>query len=69
MSRLRSLVDAAYACDPRILRFKEEDKQKKLDVKKAKQDAARARQEEEERVRASANLFILKVFKSGSSLA
>jgi len=62
-------VDAAYACDPRILRFKEEDKQKKLDVKKAKQDAARARQEEEERVRASANLFIFKVFKSGPSLA
>lgn len=50
MSRLRSLVDAAYACDPRILRFKEEDKQKKLDAKKAKQDAVRARQEEEERV-------------------
>lgn len=69
MSRLRSLVDAAYACDPRILRFKEEDKQKKLDVKKAKQDAARARQEEEERVRASAHLFIFKVFKSGLSLA
>lgn len=51
MSRLRSLVDAAYACDPRILRFKEEDKQKKLDDKKAKQDAVRARKEEEERVR------------------
>jgi len=50
MSRLRSLVDAAYACDPRILRFKEEDKQKKLDDKKAKQDAVRARKEEEERV-------------------
>lgn len=50
MSRLRSLVDAAYACDPRIQRFKEEDKQKKLDAKKAKQDAVRARQEEEERV-------------------
>ncbi|XP_046457191.1 dnaJ homolog subfamily C member 2-like [Daphnia pulex] len=51
MSRLRSLVDAAYACDPRILRFKEEDKQKKLDDKKAKQDAVRARKEEEERKR------------------
>lgn len=51
MSRLRSLVDAAYACDPRILRFKEEDKQKKLDDKKAKQDAVRARKEEEERRR------------------
>lgn len=50
MSRIRSLVDAAYACDTRIARFKEEEKQKKLDAKKAKQDAIRARQEEEERV-------------------
>jgi len=51
MSRIRSLVDAAYACDTRIARFKEEEKQKKLDAKKAKQDAIRARQEEEERKR------------------
>lgn len=50
MSRLRSLVDAAYACDPRIQRFKDEDKQKKLDAKKAKQEAAQARKDEEERV-------------------
>jgi len=50
MSRLRSIVDAAYACDPRIQRFKDDEKQKKLDAKKAKQEAIRARQEEEERV-------------------
>ena len=50
MSRIRSLVDAAYACDPRIPRLKEEEKQRKLDAKKAKQEAARARAEEEERV-------------------
>lgn len=50
MSRIRSLVDAAYSCDPRIPRLKEEEKQRKLDAKKAKQDAARARAEEEERV-------------------
>ena len=50
MSRIRSLVDAGYACDPRISRLKEEEKQRKLDMKKAKQEAARARQEEEERV-------------------
>lgn len=52
MSRIRSLVDAAYACDPRLARFKDEERQRKLDVKKAKHDAARARQEEEERVSA-----------------
>merc|ERR1712071_23586 len=51
MSRIRSLVDAGYACDPRISRLKEEEKQRKLDMKKAKQEAARARQEEEERKR------------------
>lgn len=51
MSRIRSLVDAAYSCDPRIPRLKEEEKQRKLDAKKAKQDAARARAEEEERKR------------------
>jgi len=51
MSRIRSLVDAAYTCDPRIPRLKEEEKQRKLDAKKAKQEAARARAEEEERKR------------------
>ena len=50
MSRIRSLGDAAYTCDPRIPRLKEEEKQRKLDAKKAKQEAARARAEEEERV-------------------
>ena len=59
MSRLRSLVDAAYACDPRIQRFKEEDRQKKLDAKKAKQDAVRARQEAEERVRYPSGCIII----------
>ena len=43
-------TDNAYACDPRIQRFKDEEKEKKLAQKKAKQDAARQRQEEEERV-------------------
>lgn len=43
-------TDNAYACDPRILRFKEEEKEKKAAQKKAKQDAARQKQEEEERV-------------------
>lgn len=50
MSRLRSLVDAAYACDPRIQRFRDDDRQRKLDAKKAKQEAAQARKDEEERV-------------------
>ncbi|KAL4217072.1 DnaJ (Hsp40) [Mactra antiquata] len=49
MTRIRQLVDNAYACDPRIQRFKDEEKEKKLAQKKAKQDAAKQRQEEEEK--------------------
>lgn len=44
------VVDNAYACDPRIKKFKDEEKEKKLAEKKAKEDAARAAAEEKERV-------------------
>ncbi|GFS13489.1 DnaJ homolog subfamily C member 2-like [Elysia marginata] len=49
--RLRQLVDNAYACDPRILKFREEEKERKNAVKRARQEAARQRIEEEERKR------------------
>lgn len=45
MSRIRSLVDTAYNIDPRIIKFKQEDKDAKLAVKKARQDAIKAQQE------------------------
>ena len=45
------LSDNAYACDPRIARFKAEEKEKKLAEKRAKKEAARLKAEEEERVR------------------
>uniref|UniRef100_A0A2C9LJJ1 Uncharacterized protein n=1 Tax=Biomphalaria glabrata TaxID=6526 RepID=A0A2C9LJJ1_BIOGL len=51
MVRLRQLVDNAYTCDPRILKFKEEEKERKNAVKRAKQEAARLRQEEEDKKR------------------
>lgn len=54
MGRLRRLVDNAYACDPRIAKFKEEDKERRLAQKKAKAEAIRQKQEEEERVRQEA---------------
>jgi len=49
--RIRKLVDAAYNSDPRILRFREEEKMEKLAKKKAKADQAKARKDEEERLR------------------
>lgn len=50
--RVRQLVDNAYNCDPRIAKFKEEDKQRKLDIKKARQEEIRLRIEKEEAERA-----------------
>ncbi|GJQ84403.1 hypothetical protein Trydic_g3878 [Trypoxylus dichotomus] len=50
MSRIRQLVDLAYNADPRIAKFKQEDKERKLAMKKAKQTAAQQRKEEEERI-------------------
>ncbi|XP_013416847.1 dnaJ homolog subfamily C member 2 [Lingula anatina] len=49
VTRIRLLVDNAYACDPRIQRFKDEEKEKKLAQKRAKQEAARQKAEEEKR--------------------
>lgn len=46
--RIRQLVDNAYSCDPRVAKFRDEDKQRKIDSKKAKQAEARERVEREE---------------------
>ncbi|TRY61199.1 hypothetical protein TCAL_01484 [Tigriopus californicus] len=54
MKRIRKLVDNAYNADPRVQRFMEQDRQEKLAKKKAKQDAIKARRDEEERVRLAA---------------
>ncbi|XP_055958147.1 dnaJ homolog subfamily C member 2 isoform X2 [Patella vulgata] len=53
-SRIRQLVDNAYACDPRVIKFKEDEKAKKIAMKKAKQDAIKQRQEAEEKQRRDA---------------
>ena len=52
--RIRKLVDNAYNSDPRIIRFREEEKNEKLAKKKAKADQAKARRDEEERIRREA---------------
>ena len=43
-------LDNAYACDPRIKKFKDDEKERKLAEKKAKEEAVRAAAEEKERV-------------------
>ncbi|GAB0098241.1 DnaJ homolog subfamily C member 2 [Sergentomyia squamirostris] len=50
MSRIRALVDLAYNNDPRIGRFKQEEKEKRMVAKRAKQDAIQAQKAEEERL-------------------
>jgi len=47
--RLRNIVDLAYNADPRIQKFKDDERERKEAMKKAKQEAARQRVEEEER--------------------
>uniref|UniRef100_T1JNI0 DnaJ homolog subfamily C member 2 n=1 Tax=Strigamia maritima TaxID=126957 RepID=T1JNI0_STRMM len=54
MTRIRQLVDNAYNSDPRIQKFKDDEKQKKLAYKKARQDAVKAKAAEEEKIRLEA---------------
>lgn len=51
MNRIRTLVDTAYSCDPRIKKFKEEEKARKESEKKARAEAKKKEQEEKERAR------------------
>ncbi|CAK6959978.1 dnaJ homolog subfamily C member 2 [Scomber scombrus] len=51
MNRIRTLVDTAYSGDPRIKKFKEEEKARKESEKKAKAEAKKREQEEKDRAR------------------
>lgn len=53
-ARIRQLVDNAYACDPRVIRYREEEKEKKEAQKRAKKEAARQKALEEERIKQEA---------------
>lgn len=56
MSRIRSLVDLAYNNDPRIVKFRNEDKEKKQAAKRARMSLVQAAKAEEERVIKEAQL-------------
>ncbi|KAM9312896.1 dnaJ homolog subfamily C member 2 [Gastrophryne carolinensis] len=62
MNRIRTLVDNAYSSDPRIKKFKEEEKARKEAEKKAKADAKRREQEEKEKQR-QAELEVVRLAK------
>lgn len=55
-ARIRQLVDLAYNNDPRVVKFKKEDKDRKLAAKRAKQDAYQAQKAEEDRLAKEAAL-------------
>lgn len=50
MSRIRSLVDLSYNNDPRIVKFRNDDKEKKLAAKRAKMNVVQAARAEEDRI-------------------
>lgn len=56
MTRIRSLVDLAYNNDPRIVRIKNEEKEKKQAAKRARMSVAQAQKAEEDRVVKEAQL-------------
>ena len=53
-ARLRTLVDNCYACDPRLKKFREEEKERKVAEKKAKEEAARLVAEDQEKKKQAA---------------
>ncbi|XP_059489975.1 dnaJ homolog subfamily C member 2 [Neocloeon triangulifer] len=54
MTRIRKLVDMAHEADPRVIKFRQQDKEAKQAQKAARQSAIQARKEEEERARQEA---------------
>jgi DnaJ family protein C protein 2 len=50
MARIRTLVDNAYHCDPRIPKFREQEKQSREEEKRKKQEARKQQKEEEQRL-------------------
>jgi DnaJ family protein C protein 2 len=48
--KFSAIPDNCYACDPRLKRFREEEKERKVAERKAKEEAARLAAEEQEKV-------------------
>lgn len=50
MTRIRSLVDLAYNMDERVIKFKKEDKEKKMAARNARKNEILQKKQEEEKV-------------------
>lgn len=63
IKRIRKLVETAYNCDPRIQKFKEDEKLKKNAQKLAKQEEQRRQREAEEQVKLNFNAICIFIHK------
>ncbi len=50
VKRIRTLVETAYSSDPRVLRYREEEKKRKETEKRDRQEALRRKREAEQKV-------------------
>ena len=50
MGRIRALVDLAYNMDERVIKFKKEDKEKKMALRNARKNEIIQKKKEEEKV-------------------
>ncbi|XP_044764506.1 dnaJ homolog subfamily C member 2-like [Coccinella septempunctata] len=65
--KLRTLVDLAYKNDPRIFQFKQEEKDRKLEAKKAKEAVLQKRIENEQKAAKEAKLAMGKAEAEGKA--
>ncbi|XP_044764503.1 dnaJ homolog subfamily C member 2-like [Coccinella septempunctata] len=67
MARLRTLVDLAYKNDPRIIQFKQEEKDRKIEAKKSKKAALEKQIEDEQKAVKEAKLAMEKAAAEGKA--
>lgn len=72
MGRIRALVDLAYNMDERVIKFKKEDKEKKMALRNARKNEIIQKKKEEEKVSTVIPTFLTpfrKLFSSTENIA